>query len=126
MSFTLFPTRELRSIIVAELKCLFSVMHRIKYSPVADIVDYFKEICTLSGPIECTSLVTRITLNIGCMEMLNVAYIEGVYLSLVFLTLFMPMFCVKSLIIRFLCCMRETTRCFSYPTKHTCCVPVIN
>jgi hypothetical protein len=45
--------------------------------PVADIVGYFKEIRTLSGPIECTSLVTHIALNIGCPEMHKVAYIEG-------------------------------------------------
>jgi hypothetical protein len=102
------------------------MVHRIKYTPIADIVDYFKEICTLSGPIECTLLVTHIALNIGFPEMHNVAYIEGVYLSLVFHTLCMPMFCVKSSIILFLCCMREATRCFSYPTKHTCCIPVIN
>jgi hypothetical protein len=92
--------------------------------PVADIVDYFKEICTLSRSIECTSLVTRIALNIRCKEMHNTPI--GVYLSLVFLILCTPMFCVKSQIILFLCCMREATRCFSYPTKHTCYVPMIN
>jgi hypothetical protein len=62
---------------VAELKWLFTMVHRIKYILVADIVNYFKEIYTLCGPIECTSLVTRITLNIGCPEMRNMAYIEG-------------------------------------------------
>jgi hypothetical protein len=76
LSFTLFPTWELHSITVAELKCLFAMVHRIKYTPVADIVYYFKKIRTLSGPIECTSWVTCIALNIGCPEMHNVAYIE--------------------------------------------------
>jgi hypothetical protein len=51
LSFTLFPTRELHSVTITELKCLFAMVHRIKYTPVADIVDYFKEICTLSRPI---------------------------------------------------------------------------
>jgi hypothetical protein len=73
----LFPTRELRSVTVAELKCLFAMVHRIKYTHVPDIIDYFKEICTLSRPIMCTSLVTHITLNIRCPEMHKVAYIEG-------------------------------------------------
>jgi hypothetical protein len=77
LSFTLFLMRELHSVTVAELKCLFAMVHRIKYIPVADIVDYFKEIRALFGPIECTSLVTRIALNIGCSEMHKVAYIEG-------------------------------------------------
>jgi hypothetical protein len=125
LSFTLFLTWELCSVTVAKLKCIFAMVHRIKYVPIADIVDYFKEIHTLSRPIECTSLVTCIALNIGCSEMHKVAYIEG-YLSLVLLTLCTPTFCVKSLIILFLCCMREEISYFGYPTKHTCCVPVIN
>jgi hypothetical protein len=77
LSFTLFPARELCSVTVVEFKCIFAMVRRNKYTPVADIVDYFKEICTLFGPIKCTSLVTRIALNIGCPEMHNVAYIEG-------------------------------------------------
>jgi hypothetical protein len=77
LSFTLFLMWELHSIIVTKLKCLFAMVHRIKYTPVADIVDCFNEICTLYGPIECTSLVTRIALNIGCPEMHKVDNIEG-------------------------------------------------
>jgi hypothetical protein len=72
LSFTLFPTRELYSVTVAKLKCLFAMVHRIKYTLVADIINYIKEIHTPSGPIECTSLVTCIALNIGCPEMHNV------------------------------------------------------
>jgi hypothetical protein len=53
------------------------MLNRIKYTPIADIVDYFKEICTLSRPIEGTPLVTHIALNIGCPELLKVDYIEG-------------------------------------------------
>jgi hypothetical protein len=30
----------------------------------------------MSGPIECTSVVTRIAMNLGCPEMANLAYIE--------------------------------------------------
>jgi hypothetical protein len=48
----------------------------------------------------------------------SVLYLDPVHLvghlSLVFLTLCMPMFCVKSPIILFLCCMRKATRCFGY------------
>jgi hypothetical protein len=29
------------------------------------------------GPIECTSMVTQIAMNLGCLEMANLAYIEG-------------------------------------------------
>jgi hypothetical protein len=45
MSFTLFPMAELLSVATPELKCLFAMVNRIKYTPVADFVDYFK-MCT--------------------------------------------------------------------------------
>jgi hypothetical protein len=57
------------------VKCSYAMVHKIRYSSVADIVDYFKEICTLAGLIECTSMVTRIALNLGCLEMAHVSYI---------------------------------------------------
>jgi hypothetical protein len=53
------------------------MVNRIKYTHVADIVDYFKNVHKMSGPIECTSMVTRIAMNLGCLEMANLAYIEG-------------------------------------------------
>jgi hypothetical protein len=69
--------REMRSVAIAEFRCLYALVRRIKYTPIADIVGYFKEICTMSGSIECTSLVTQIALNLGCEEMANVSNIAG-------------------------------------------------
>jgi hypothetical protein len=83
MSFTLFPMRELHSVATPELKCPFAMVNRIKYNLVADIVDYFKNVHKMLGPIECTSMVSRIAMNLGCSEMANLAYIEGMYLFLV-------------------------------------------
>jgi hypothetical protein len=77
MSFTLFSMVELRSVATPELKYLFAIVNRIKYTPVADIVNYFKNVHKMPGPIECTSMVTRIAMNLGCPEMANLAYIEG-------------------------------------------------
>jgi hypothetical protein len=77
MSFTLFPMVELHSVATPELKCLFVMVNRIKYTPVADIVDYFKNVHKMLGPIECTAMVTRIAMNLGCPKMPNLAYIEG-------------------------------------------------
>jgi hypothetical protein len=74
MSFTLFPMVELYSLTSAELKCLFAMVNRTKYTPVADIVNYFTNVSKISGPIECTSLVTRISMNLGYSDL---AYIEG-------------------------------------------------
>jgi hypothetical protein len=77
MSFMLFPVAELRSVATPELKCLFAMANRIKYTPVANIVDYFKNVHKMSGPIECTSMVTQVAMNLGCLEMANQANIQG-------------------------------------------------
>jgi hypothetical protein len=73
----LFPMSELHSVTTLELKCLFVMVNWIKYTPVANIVTYFKNVHQMSGPIECTSMVTQIAMNLGCPEMANLAYIEG-------------------------------------------------
>jgi hypothetical protein len=77
MSFTIFPMAELHSVTTPELKCLFAMVNRIKYTPVANIVNYFKNVYKMSGPIKCTSMVTQIAINLGCLKMANLAYIEG-------------------------------------------------
>jgi hypothetical protein len=77
MLFTLFPMVELRSVATPELKFPFAMVQRIKYTLVADIVDYFKNVHKMSGPIECTSMVTRIIMNLGCPELANLAYMAG-------------------------------------------------
>jgi hypothetical protein len=74
MSFMLFPMAELCSVTTLEFKCLFAMGNRIKYTTVADIVDYFTNVSKISWPIECTSLVTRIAKNLGYSDL---AYIEG-------------------------------------------------
>jgi hypothetical protein len=73
----LFPMTELHSVATPKLKCMFAMVNRIKYTLVADIVDYFKNVYKMSRPIECTSMVTQIAMNLGCSEMANLAYIEG-------------------------------------------------
>ena len=62
---------------VLKFKCLFAMVHWIRYSPVADIINHLKEIRTQTGPIECTSLVTRIALNLGWPDLLRVVFIPG-------------------------------------------------
>jgi hypothetical protein len=41
------------------------------------IVDYFKNVHKMLESIEFTSMVTRITMNLGCPEMANLTYNEG-------------------------------------------------
>jgi hypothetical protein len=102
MSFMLFPMVELHSVTALELKCLFAMVNRIKYTPVANIVDYFTNVSKISRPIECTSLVTRIAMN---LRYSNLAYIEGMYLFLVLTILFTCTSCVRNPIILYPCCM---------------------
>jgi hypothetical protein len=78
---------ELHSVTTPELKCLFAMVNRIKYTPAANIVDYFKNVHKMSGPIECTSMVTRIAMNLGCPEMPTWPTLRGMCLILV-LTIF--------------------------------------
>jgi hypothetical protein len=49
MSIMLFPMVELCSVTTPELKCMFAMVNRIKYTPVADIVDYFKNVHKIIG-----------------------------------------------------------------------------
>jgi hypothetical protein len=68
---------ELCYVTTPELKCLFAMVNRITYTPVTDIVDYFKNVHKMLGPIGCTSMVIWIATNLGCPKMANLAYIEG-------------------------------------------------
>jgi hypothetical protein len=77
MSFTLFPMVKLCSVTTPKLKCMFAMVNRMKYNPVAEIVDNFKNVHKMLGPIECTSMVTRIAMNLGCPKMVNLDYMEG-------------------------------------------------
>jgi hypothetical protein len=73
MSFMLFPMAELHSVATLKLKCLFDMVNRMKYIPVADVVNYFKNVHKMSGLIECTSMATQIGMNLGCPKMANLA-----------------------------------------------------
>jgi hypothetical protein len=73
LSFMLFCMEELCSITIAELKCLLAMVNKIKYTPLTGIVDYFTNVSKILGPIECTSLVTQIAMNLGYSDL---AYIE--------------------------------------------------
>jgi hypothetical protein len=49
MSFMLFPMVELH-FVATQLKCMFAMVNRIKYTPVADIVNYFENVHKMSVP----------------------------------------------------------------------------
>jgi hypothetical protein len=57
MLFMLFLMAELRSVTTPELKCLFAMVKRIKHTPVANIVDYFKNVNKMS--ISCANMSSK-------------------------------------------------------------------
>jgi hypothetical protein len=111
MSFTLFPMAELRFVATHELNCLFAMVNMIKYTPVADIIDYSKNVHKMSELNECTSMATWIAMNLGCLEMANLAYI-----------LFTRTSCARNTIILYLCCV--VTRRPGYLTRAYDCTLV--
>jgi hypothetical protein len=110
------------SVHTLELKCLFATVNRIKYTPVADTADYFKNVHKMSRPIVCTSMVTRIVLNLVCPEMANLTYIQGDVPVLGLDHFFMCTSCMRSPIILYLCCM--VVRRSSYLTRPFNCILV--
>jgi hypothetical protein len=50
-------------------------------------------------------MVTWIAMNLGCLKMANLAYIEGMYLFLVLTILFTHTSYARNSIILYLCCM---------------------
>jgi hypothetical protein len=56
------------------------VIHTLSHGGIAFcyyIAEYFTNVHKMSGPIECTSIVTWIAMNLGCPKMANLVYIEG-------------------------------------------------
>ena len=61
-----------------ELKLLYAKVKRRKVSPVKFMMNHWKEVFGLKGDVGCTSLVTRITQNLGLLKNASVAYIEDI------------------------------------------------
>lgn len=74
---TLFPRPDTRAVRIDELKLLFAIIKQRKVSPVKFMMEQWLEIPTLSGDIECTSLVTRIATHLGLWQNTLVKHISG-------------------------------------------------
>ena len=60
LGFSMFPRPDTRPVWTDDLKLLYANVKRAKVSPVKFIVCHWLEVFTLTGDVECTSLVTRI------------------------------------------------------------------
>ena len=62
-----------------ELLILYAMVNKIKISPVQALVRQWLSNLKMTGPIECTSLITRIATRIGALEGNSIPFIEGDY-----------------------------------------------
>ena len=62
---------------VDELRILFAMVNKTKISPVKFMVRQWLENFHLVGPVECTSLITRIAQGLGVLNWAKFSYIEA-------------------------------------------------
>ena len=62
---TLFPRDDVRPVRNDELLILYGMVKKIKISPAQALVKQWVSNFKITGPIECTSLITRIATRIG-------------------------------------------------------------
>ena len=60
-----------------ELLILYAMVNKIKISPAQALVKQWLLNFKMTGPIECTSLITRIFTCIGALEGNSIPFIEG-------------------------------------------------
>ena len=60
-----------------ELLILYAMVNKIKISPAQALVKQWLSNFKMTGPIECTSLITRIATRVGALEGNFIPFIEG-------------------------------------------------
>ena len=75
LGFTLFPRLDFRTVRVDDLKLLYALVKRRNVSPVKSMMRHYLELFSLTGDIECTSMVTRIARNLGLLNNASLSYI---------------------------------------------------
>lgn len=75
LAMTLFPRGDIRVVRQDELKILYAMVKKIRVSPAECMIDQWLDNIKLTGPIECTSLVTRIAQKCGLLENVHVEYL---------------------------------------------------
>jgi hypothetical protein len=77
LTITLFPRDDVRPVRNDELLILYAMVNKIKISLAQALVRQWLSNFKMTGPIECTSLITRITTRIGALEGNFIPFIEG-------------------------------------------------
>jgi hypothetical protein len=84
LGFTMFPRLDTRPVRIDDLKLLYAMVKRRKVSPVKLMIHQWLEVFTLTGDVECTSLVTRIAQNLGLRNNALVSFIDEKHLHIDF------------------------------------------
>ena len=78
LAITLFPRDDVRPMRNDELLILYAMVNnKIKISPTQALVKQWLSNFKMTGPIECTSLITRIATRVGALEGNSIPFIEG-------------------------------------------------
>ena len=77
LTITFFPRDDARRVRNDELLILYAMVNKIKISPMQALVKQWLLNFKMTGPIECTSLITRISIRIGALEGNSIPFIEG-------------------------------------------------
>ena len=79
----MFPRPDTRPVRIDDLNLLLAMVKRRKVSPIKYIIHHWLEVFTLTGDVECISLVTRIAQNMGLLNNALVSYIteEPLYID---------------------------------------------
>ena len=79
----MFPRPNFCIVRIDDLKLLYAMVKRRKVSPIKFMIHHWLEFFTLTGDVECTSLVTWIAQNLGLLNNALVSYItkERLYID---------------------------------------------
>jgi hypothetical protein len=77
LTITLFPRDDVQPVHNDELLILYAMVNKIKISPAQALVRQWLWNFKMTGPIECTSLITHIATRIGDLEGNSISFIEG-------------------------------------------------
>jgi hypothetical protein len=76
LAITLFPRNDVCPVNNNELMILYAMANKIKISPVKGMVKQWLTNFKMTGPIECTSLITRIASSMGILDGNVIPFIE--------------------------------------------------
>jgi len=76
VAITLFPRDDSQTVRNDELMILYAMDNNIRVSPAKAVAKHWLMNFRMMGPIECTSLVTRIATRIGALEGNFISFIE--------------------------------------------------